>query len=288
MTSVLYDVPGPRARRRNVVLGVVGLLVALAVIGFVVYRFAVTGQFSARLWSTFAYPQVQQAFLDAAMNTLRAFALASVLSVVVGLVLAVGRLSDRRWINRPVGWITELFRAIPVLLLMGVVYYGLPSIGVDGITPYIAVVAGLTSYNGSVLAEVFRAGMQAIPRGQVEAGYAIGLRKSQVTALILLPQAVRLMLPVIISQLVVVMKDTALGFIVTYNEILYYAKYLGGQAQLGFPIIPSAIVAAVLYIGMCLILSGIAKLLELRLGGARRSSGRRAIIRAAVDDGAAV
>lgn len=288
MTSVLYDVPGPRARRRNVVLGVVGLLIALAVIGFVVYRFAVTGQFSARLWSTFAYPQVQQAFLDAAMNTLRAFALASVLSVAVGLVLAVGRLSDRRWINRPVGWITELFRAIPVLLLMGVVYYGLPSIGVDGITPYIAVVAGLTAYNGSVLAEVFRAGMQAIPRGQVEAGYAIGLRKSQVTALILLPQAVRLMLPVIISQLVVVMKDTALGFIVTYNEILYYAKYLGGQAQLGFPIIPSAIVAAVLYIGMCLVLSGIAKLLELRLGGARRSSGRRAISRTTVDDGAAV
>ncbi|GGD00760.1 amino acid ABC transporter permease [Tersicoccus solisilvae] len=288
MTSVLYDVPGPRARRRNVILGVVGLLIGLGVIGFIVYRFAVTGQFSARLWRTFAYPQVQSAFLDAALNTLRAFALASVLSVALGLVLAVGRLSDRRWISRPVGWITELFRAVPVLLLMGVVYYGLPSIGVQGITPYLAVVVGLTLYNGSVLAEVFRAGMQAIPRGQVEAGYAIGLRKSQVTSIVLLPQAVRLMLPVIISQLVVVMKDTALGFIVTYNEILFYAKYLGSQGQLGSPIIPAAIVAAVLYIGMCLILSGVAKLLEWRLNRSGRTGNTRAPARVPAGDGAAV
>ncbi|OMH35100.1 amino acid ABC transporter permease [Tersicoccus sp. Bi-70] len=288
MTSVLYDVPGPRARRRNIILGVVGLLVALAVIGFIVYRFADSGQFSERLWRTFAYPQVQSAFLSATLNTLQAFAAASVLSIVLGLVLAVGRLSDRRWISRPVGWITELFRAVPVLLLMGVVYYGLPSIGVQGVTPYLAVVAGLTVYNGSVLAEVFRAGMQAIPRGQVEAGYAIGLRKSQVTSIILLPQAVRLMLPVIVSQLVVVMKDTALGFIVTYNEILYYAKYLGSQGQLGSPIIPAAIVAAVLYIGMCLILSGVAKLLESRLNSSGRTSGARAPVRTPAGDGAAV
>lgn len=288
MTSVLYDVPGPRARRRNIILGVVGLLVALAVIGFIVYRFADSGQFSERLWRTFAYPQVQSAFLSATLNTLQAFAAASVLSIVLGLVLAVGRLSDRRWISRPVGWITELFRAVPVLLLMGVVYYGLPSIGVQGVTPYLAVVAGLTVYNGSVLAEVFRAGMQAIPRGQVEAGYAIGLRKSQVTSIVLLPQAVRLMLPVIVSQLVVVMKDTALGFIVTYNEILYYAKYLGSQGQLGSPIIPAAIVAAVLYIGMCLILSGVAKLLESRLNSSGRTSGARAPVRTPAGDGAAV
>ncbi|MEH0108151.1 amino acid ABC transporter permease [Tersicoccus sp. MR15.9] len=288
MTSVLYDVPGPRARRRNIVIGVVGLLVAIAVIAFIVYRFAATGQFSARLWRTFAYPQVQSAFFSAALNTLQAFAAASVLSIVLGLVLAIGRLSDRAWISRPVGWITELFRAVPVLLLMGVVYYGLPSIGVQGVTPYIAVVGGLTVYNGSVLAEVFRAGMQAIPRGQVEAGYAIGLRKSQVTSTILLPQAVRLMLPVIISQLVVVMKDTALGFIVTYNEILYYAKYLGSQGQLGSPIIPAAIVAAVLYIGMCLILSGVAKLLEMRLNRTGRTRGAAAPTRVAAGDGAAV
>lgn len=288
MTSVLYDVPGPRARRRNVILGVVGVLVALAIIGFVVYRLAATGQFSERLWRTFAYPQVQRSFLDATVNTLQAFAVASVLSIVLGLALAVARLSDRRWISRPVGWITELFRAVPVLLLMGVVYYGLPSLGVNGVTPYIAVVGGLTVYNGSVLAEVFRAGMQAIPRGQVEAGYAVGLRKGQVTRIVLLPQAVRLMLPAIVSQLVVVMKDTALGSIVTYNEILYYARYLGGQAQLGFPIIPSAIVAAVLYIGMCLILSGIAKLLEIRLRRSGRTRGTAAPARVPAGDGAAV
>ena len=103
-------------------------------------------------------------------------------------------------------------------------------------------------YNGSVLAEIFRAGMLAVPNGQSEAAYAIGLRKPQVMTLILLPQAVRAMLPAIVSQLVVLLKDSALGFLILYPELLFQAQFLGSNAALGYPLIPVAMVVAVIYI----------------------------------------
>jgi len=266
MSSVLYDVPGPRARRRNGILTVLTIVVVAAVIGFLAYRMAATGQFSASKWYVFTFSAVWSQILEALGNTLAAFALAAVLSLVVGFALAIGRLSDHSWVRVPVTVVTEAFRAVPVLVMMMLLYYGLPSIGIK-MEPYWAVVLALMAYNGSVLAEALRAGIEALPRGQREAGYAIGLRKSGVMRLILLPQAIRSMLPVIVAQLVVTMKDTALGFIITYPELLYYAKLLSSQQ--GRPILQSAFVIGGIYIVMCLILSGIAKWLEIRT---RRSS----------------
>jgi len=265
MSSVLFDAPGPKARTRYRLFGVVTALVILLIIGFVILRFAESGQFDAKKWQLFTFPLVQQTIAQSVGATLSAFGTAAVLSLVLGILLAFGRLSDRKWISLPCYGFTELFRAVPLLILMMIFYYGLPTVGVQGITPFTAVVAGLVLYNGSVLAEVFRAGIESLPRGQSEAGYAIGLPKSAVMTSILLPQAVRAMLPVIISQLVVILKDTALGFIVTYNEILFQAKFFGSQSQYGSPIIPAAIVAAVLYVGMCLILAALAKWIERRL-----------------------
>lgn len=266
MTSVLFDVPGPRARRRNMILAVVTIAVVLAIVGFIVWRLTLTNQFSAAKWNVFTYSAVWASIGQMLLNTLRAFALAAVLSLALGFILAIGRLSDHKWVRVPVTVITELFRAIPVLVLMMILYYGLPTLGMK-VDPYWAVVLALMAYNGSVLAEALRAGIESLPRGQGEAGYAIGLRKSGVMMLILLPQAVRAMLPVIVAQLVVVMKDTALGFIITYQELLYYAKLLSSQP--GRPILQSAVVIGGIYIVMCLILSGIAKWLEIRT---RRSS----------------
>jgi glutamate transport system permease protein len=264
MTSVLYDAPGPRAIRRNRILGVLTVLVIALGLGFVVYQLAQTGQFSAAKWRLFTFPLVQENVLKATVATLTAFGYAAVLSLVVGFTLAIGRLSDHAWIRVPVTWFIELFRAIPVLILMMIMYYGLPPLGVTFITPLIAVVTALTLYNGSVLAEVFRAGVESLPSGQKEAGYALGLRKSGVMSFVVLPQAIRAMMPVIISQLVVVLKDTALGFIVTFQELLYLAKFYGAQVTYGSPIIPSTIIFGTIYITLCLILAAIAKWVEIR------------------------
>ncbi|MCS3443536.1 amino acid ABC transporter permease [Microbacterium phyllosphaerae] len=260
MSSVLYDVPGPRAIARNRLIAVATIILVLAAIGFIVFRMVETGQFSAEKWFVFTFANVWMGILKALGNTLAAFALAAVLSVVLGFVLAIGRLSEHAWVRIPVTAITELFRAVPVLVFMMLLYYGLPVVGIK-MEPYWAVVIALMAYNGSVLAEVLRAGIESLPRGQKEAGYAIGLRKSGVMRLILLPQAIRAMLPVIVAQLVVTMKDTALGFIITYPELLYYAKQL--TSQQGRPILQSAFVIGGIYIIMCLILSGIARWVEI-------------------------
>ncbi|MDD7938885.1 amino acid ABC transporter permease [Actinomycetospora lutea] len=262
-TAVLFDVPGPRAKARNTAAGVVTLLVVAALVAVIIWRLAATGQLDARAWEWILYENVQLALLDGLVNTLRAFASGAVLALLLGALLALGRLSDQKWLRSVSTWVVELFRAVPLVVLMFLFYYGMPSIGIT-VSTYAAVVLGLMLYNGAVLAEVFRAGVLAVPRGQSEAAYALGLRKSGVMRFVLLPQAVRSMLPAIVSQLVVLLKDSALGFLITYPELLFQAQFLGSNATLGSPLIPVAMVVAVIYITLCLLLSALATWLERR------------------------
>jgi glutamate transport system permease protein len=263
MSNVMFDIPGPKARVRHRLLAVIGSVVLAAFIAFVLYRFYDSGQFTARKWEWLEFKKVQEDLLSAIVATLQAFGAGAVLALIFGAIFATGRLSDHAWIRGIAGLVVEFFRAIPLLILMFVFYYGLPLIGAKT-TPFVAVVLGLTLYNGSVLAEIFRAGIQALPKGQSEAAYALGMRKTQVMITILLPQAVRAMLPTIISQLVVLLKDTALGFLITYPELLYYARFIGSQGQFGRPIVPSMLVAGAIYIAMCLLLTALATYLEKR------------------------
>lgn len=284
--TVLYDAPGPKAKRLYVIIGVITVVAVVGLLAFAILKLAEAGQFAPRLWANFTQPAIIELLLNGLLSTLRAFGLAAVGAVALGLILAFGRLSDHKWISVPVTWITELFRAIPVLIFMMLMYYGLPAVGVR-MTPYWAVVIALILYNGSVLAEVFRAGVQALPKGQSEAGYSIGLRKTQVMLMILLPQAVRNMLPVIIAQLVVALKDTALGFLITYQELLYAIQAIGNDFLRGSPLIPATIVGGSLYVGVCLLLSGFAVWLERRLRRSKKASDDPAPAEA-IQDGRAV
>lgn len=270
--STLYDVPGPRAKIRNRTLNVVVLLLVLGAVAWVIYRLNATGQFESRRWIQFQYTSIQNQLLDGLLATLKAAGLAAVLALLFGSVFAAARISDHKWVRVPATLIVELFRAVPLLILMFFFYYGSLQFKL-GLTPFWAVVLGLMLYNGSVLAEIFRAGIAAVPKGQREAAYAMGLRKNQVVRLVLLPQAISAMLPAIVSQLVVLLKDTALGFIITYGELLYVAKQMGGRLTYGFPYIPTYIVTAVIYIGLCSLLSLLAKYLEGRSRRRRKVTG---------------
>lgn len=254
----LFDVLGPRGRRRSAIAGGVTISAVVAILGFIIYQLAASGQFDAQKWQIFTFPLVQQEILRTTLSTLAAFGAGAGLSLGLGVVLLLGRISENRIVSRTFAWVTEIFRGVPLLVLMMLMYYGLPVIGAQFMTPFLAVVFSLMIYNGAVFAEIFRAGLNSLPPGQSEAGFAIGLRRPQVLALILAPQAIRNMLPTIISQLVVALKDTALGFMVTYPELLYLAKFYGTQIQYGSPIIPSAIVMGSIYVALCLILSYIA------------------------------
>lgn len=248
-TTALYDVPGPQTRRRHRIYGVAATVVILAILAWAVYLLIDTGQFSARKWTPFAYKGIQELLLEGLGNTLKAFAIAAVLSLVLGAVLAAGRLSD----HAPVRWVStllvEFFRAMPVLVMIFFIYVALKA------EPLYALVAGLTLYNGSVLAEVFRAGVHSVDRGQREAAYALGMRKTQVMTYVLVPQAVRAMLPTIISQLVVALKDTSLGFLITYEEFLHAGKLIASNLDYDLPFIPVVLIISPIYIGMCMLLS---------------------------------
>jgi glutamate transport system permease protein len=275
MTNVLYDLPGPKARNRYRLIGVVSALGIVALLAYIVYRFNETGQFEAVKWQQFEYTAIQQLLLDGYLTTLRAAGAAAVLAVLLGSVLVVGRLSDHLVLRGPATFIVELFRAIPLLILIFFAYYGPIQLGYQT-GPFWPLVIGLTLYNGAVLSEIFRAGIESVAKGQSEAAYAVGMRKNQVMRLILLPQAVRAMLPAIVSQLVVLLKDTALGFIITLPELLNAGKQIGGRLPFGLPYVPAYLVVGAIYIATCGLLSWFAFWLQKRLiGGARQKTTAR-------------
>jgi glutamate transport system permease protein len=245
--AVLYDHPGPRAKIRNMILTVVFGLALLGLLYWIYRKFDEKGQWAAPLWEPFTRAETWTDFILPGLRaTLSAAAVAMLLSLVFGLVFAVGRLSDRWWLRIPSGMVVEFFRAVPLLLLMFFIFYGLPFITQTAMPVFWAVVIGLTLYNGSVLAEAFRAGIRSVALGQSEAAYAVGMRKSQVMQHILIPQAARAMLPVIVSQLVVLVKDTALGYIIGYTELLQ-----SGVANLSANYgnaVAAAIVVGIIYI----------------------------------------
>jgi glutamate transport system permease protein len=263
MSSVLYDVPGPRTKARNATFGVLGSVLVLGVLAFVAYRLAVTGQFDPVKWGWLEYKTIQLDLLSALRATLSAFVVGAALALAFGALFALARLSEHAWLRAPATAVVEFFRAIPLVILIFFLYYAAPKAGLT-VGVFWSLVIGLTLYNGSVLAEVFRAGVESLPRGQGEAAYALGLRKTQAMTSVLLPQAVRAMLPTIVSQLVVLLKDTALGFLITYPELLFEARYLGGLGEFGRPIIPTAMVVAAIYIILCLLLSWLANYLDRR------------------------
>jgi len=263
VSSVLYDAPGPRARIRNRLISGVAALAILGLLAYVAQRFEATGQFESIKWRQFTLPSIQRELFAGLRATLKAAAIATVLALLFGAVFAAARLSDHRILRWPGAVVVELFRAIPLLILIFFWYYVPLQYG-SPLSTLWALVLGLTLYNGSVLAEIFRAGILAVAKGQSEAAYAVGMRKGQVTRLILLPQAVRTMLPTIISQLVVLLKDTALGFIITYPELLSIGKQIGGRLTYGFPFLPTYLVIAAIYIGINGLLSITATWLERR------------------------
>ncbi|MEE1926598.1 amino acid ABC transporter permease [Streptomyces sp. TRM 70351] len=261
MSSVLYDAPGPRAKRRNLLISVIGGLAVAALLVFGIARVAASGQLDPEMWEMFQYSGIIDGILTGLVSTLKAFVLAGVLSLLLAALLAVARLSD----HAPVRWFAtafiELFRAVPLLITIFVIWAGFLTN-----QPMWALVLGLTVYNGAVQAEVLRAGILAVPRGQVEAAYALGMSKTQVMLTIQIPQAVRAMLPAMISQLVVTLKDTSLGYIIVYEELLYAGQLIARNTLIDGdnPYVTVIIVIGAVYIAMCMALSALASWIERR------------------------
>jgi len=267
--SVLYDVPGPRARRRDRALTAIFTVVFLAIIAYFAYALYKRGIFDDR-WSVLTDPPKSQTAADVwgslfrgIKATLSAAAVAAPAALAIGIVLSIFRRGLRYRVGRAsMVVVTELARGLPVLLLMFFARFVL------GWEPFWSVVFGLVVYNAAVNAEIVRAGLAALPKGQREAGLSIGLSTMRTTLIVELPQAIRVMLPALVSQLVVLLKDSSLGYIVSYEELLRIMKtnrdFFGDRYM-----IPLFVVGAGIYITINILVSRLAIYIERRMRTSR-------------------
>ncbi len=273
--SVLYDVPGPRARRLAR-LGTVGALLAfLGLAAIVALRLADRGQFDGELWSPWLNP-VDDSFSEVwalvgkgVLATLIAAVLAIALSLVVGVLLGVARMLLGKVGKTPVIAFIELFRGLPVVITIVFVWraiielkINLSSLPGESVLWYLVI--GLTLYNSVIIAEILRAGVSSLPSGQREAALAVGLTEGQVMRAVLLPQAFRIMLPALISQLVVILKDTSLAAVIGlgYFELLARGNQI--SRVLDNPI-QSLFIVALIFIAINYSLGRLAQYTEKRL-----------------------
>jgi glutamate transport system permease protein len=256
----LADALGPRARRRVALASLASGIALALVVAAAVQRLAAEGQLAGRLWRPLAQGSVLRFLLAGMAQTLKAAGVAMVLAMVVGAFLALGRLTHTRPVRWLAGSYVEFFRAMPLLLLIYFSARGLPKYGVD-LPLFWYLVLALVAYNGAVLGEIFRAGILSLDRGQSEAAYAVGLRYWQAMRLVVVPQAARRMVPAIVSQLVTLLKDTSLGFVIPFDELLRRGQQT--STFYGNPLQALALVA-VMYLTVNLVLSRVARRLEVR------------------------
>jgi glutamate transport system permease protein len=238
-TPVLYDVPGPRAQRRILAGSTVAGTLLLVTLGLVVLRLYQQDQLTEAKWGPLLNPYhsrfaaLWSGLLTALLRNITAAAAAMVLALIIGTVLAVSRITSTFWYRWFIVGGMEFFRGLPVVLAIFFAAEALPALGID-LPKLWYLVIGITVYNSVIIAEAIRSGVASLPRGQAEAASAIGLTRAQSLQFVQLPQAFRVMLPALISQLVVVFKDTSLGFIILYPEAVRFVNI--AIQELGNPI----------------------------------------------------
>jgi glutamate transport system permease protein len=278
---VFVDALGPRGRRQARIASVVALLLIVAFVALALGRLRENGQLDAELYRPFTTWGSIRFYLVGLVNTLKVAGIAMVVAMTIGVLMALLRLT-RSWLVRLLAVVyVEFFRGLPLYLLIIFCAFALPRYGVD-ISLLTALVLALIVYNSSILAEVFRAGILSLDRGQTEAAYAVGMGYWQTMMFVLIPQAARRMLPAIVSQLVTLLKDTSLGVVIAYEELLRRSQ-IAGEFFGNF--LQSVAFAAVIYIIINYCLGRLARRLEMRQ---RRRLGASAIRVAGVEDLAVV
>ncbi|MBW9075022.1 MULTISPECIES: amino acid ABC transporter permease [Agrobacterium] len=262
MNHLLFDVAGPRAVKRGRIATLSFVVLGTLVVAWALDTLSRNGKLETELWMTLVNPEFLALLLSGLAATFKVAFVSLFLSIAVGTLLAWGLLSKTAWHRILLkSWI-EIFRGLPLLLLIFFIFLGGPAVGIE-ISTFWSLVLGIMLYNSAVVAEIFRAGIQSLPKGQSEAALAIGLREGETFRIILLPQAVRRMMPALVSQMVVLIKETSLGFVIGYTEFLRDARtaveYLGGEYSL-----PVYTLVAVVYISINCTLSFIARRVEAR------------------------
>ena len=243
LEDILFGAPSPQARKITQLVSLIAAAGLIALAAGVVWRFHSAGQLEARFWEFFAWPTTWAFLARGLLGTLASSAMAAVIALSLGLVLLAGRLARPRIVRWPSIAVIEFLRGTPTLLLIYVCFLVLPAAGIKlGTYWMLTLPIGLST--AAVVAEVYRAGVLAVPRGQTDAARSLGLTEVQVFRFVVFPQALRYIVPALVAQLVIVVKDTTFGYIVTYGELMQNAKVLIANYH---ALVPVYLVVAVLY-----------------------------------------
>ncbi|MGE8186080.1 amino acid ABC transporter permease [Pseudomonas sp. NPDC086278] len=242
--NLLYEPPGPIARRRNRIISVMGVVLLFCLMFAVGHRLEASGQFEAQRWKIFLHPGTLKFLFDGLMATLLAALISTVLAFSLGVPLALARLSNRFWVRTLAAGYIGCFRAVPLLLLILFTVILLPSLGLHwSALGYL--IFGMVLHHSAMTAEVVRAGILSLGRGQKEAALSIGMRDHQAMIWVVLPQALKLMLPALVSSVLAIVQDTSLGYIIPYEELLRRSQQISSFAPQS--LLQSAFIVTVMY-----------------------------------------
>jgi glutamate transport system permease protein len=274
---VLFDAPGPRGRRRIRIASALAVLVVLAVLALALRQFGENGQLAASRWRPFVQVSYLRFLWQGLQGTLKAAAMSAVLAFPIGALLALLRLSRSRGVRWAATGYIELFRSVPLLLLIYAFLLALPRYHLN-LPIFWKLVIPIVMVSSASLAEVFRAGVLALDPGQGEAASAIGLRYWPSMRLVVLPQAIRLVLPTLITQLVSLLKDSTLGYVVSYPELMRQGQSMTVYTHL---LVQTFLIVAVIYVLLNFGLSQLAGLVDRRLQRRRPARSAGPVVRLA-------
>ena len=263
--ALLFDEPGPRGRILITIGSAVAVLGIVALVAAGLYQLSLSGQLDYPKWRYFLGRSVVSQLLEAAGTTLSMGVVAAVFTFPLGIALGWLRLLDNRAIRWLVGIWIDAMRAVPMLLLIYFFQLVVPSL--VGGSYFWMLVLPIIMCTSATTAEVFRSGVRALDRGQTEAAWALGMSSSLTMRLILAPQALRLMLPTLVTQLVTIVKGTTLAYVLAYPELMYRGSTIIGQAKIDARLsvfFQTYVIIAVLYIIVNWSLGALARYIESR------------------------
>ncbi|MDR0836787.1 MAG: amino acid ABC transporter permease [Propionibacteriaceae bacterium] len=260
-SGAIFDLPGPRGKLIIRVVTTISLAGIAVLLYFAYLQFRDSGQLNPDRWEYFTRDTTVVFLANGFKRTAIAASWSALIALPLGLLLAIGRLSRRTWLRWPATGVIEFFRGIPLLLIVYVFLFVLPGYGFNPDKLWKLVIP-IALCAAATIAEVFRAGILALPAGQSEAGAAVGMTDSQVFWSIVLPQAVRIVIPSLVSNVVILLKDTTLGYVVSYSELMQSARQLSAYTHL---LIQPYLIIAVFYVVLNCLISYGARALDARM-----------------------
>lgn len=262
--DILYEPPGPKTRKRIAVATVISLIALAALLVVIIRQFYITGQLSAKYWSIFTRYTTWRFLGRGLAGTVKVALMASVVTYAAGLLLMLGRISRSRILRGFSTVLIEITRGIPTLLFIYFFFLLAPQFGLK-LPAFWKITLPVSISAAGVVAEVLRSGVNAVPKGQTEAAVSLGMRSGSVFFKIVFPQGFRYVIPALIAEIVIVLKDTTFAYVVNYADLMQNAKVLISNYD---ALLSVYLVAAVIYI----IINYLLNKLSVAIAGRRKVS----------------